>query len=186
MQNLQEKRLLYKIQTAKDADAFASLYDTYVERIYRFIYLKVRTREEAEDLTADTFLKAWQYLTQHTDEPRQIRSFSGLLHQVARNVVVDLYRRKASHPEQDLETVPDLVSNEDGHRHVEMQSEFDTLLGHLDRMKQEYRDIILLRHMEELSISEIADILGKSKTNVRVTLHRALGVLKKLTDGNEE
>ena len=48
---LNEKILLYKLQTEQDPEAFVALYDNYVKRIYRFVYFKVATHEEAEDIT---------------------------------------------------------------------------------------------------------------------------------------
>ena len=56
---IEEKRLLYKVQTQQDAEAYAKLYDMYVERLYRFILFKVSHRQVAEDLTSDVFLKKW-------------------------------------------------------------------------------------------------------------------------------
>ena len=60
--SLKEKSLLYKVREKQDAVAYGELYDYYVTRIYRFIFFKVRTKEEAEDLTSEVFLKTWEYI----------------------------------------------------------------------------------------------------------------------------
>ena len=59
---LHEKLLVYRVRVKKDPEAFGKIYDLYVTRIYRFVFFKVSSNEEAQDITADVFLKAWQYL----------------------------------------------------------------------------------------------------------------------------
>ena len=59
---ISEKILLYLERTKQDPDAFSELYDAYVKRIYRFVYFKVSGHEEAEDITADVFLKVWNHI----------------------------------------------------------------------------------------------------------------------------
>ena len=92
---ISEKILLYKVQTKKDPEAYAKLYDLYVKRIYRFVFFKVSSEVEAEDITSDVFLKAWNYLNAN----KEVKSFSGLLYRMARNAVIDLYRAKSNSTE---------------------------------------------------------------------------------------
>jgi DNA-directed RNA polymerase specialized sigma24 family protein len=66
--------LLHRVEANHDPEAFAELYDRYVKQIYRFIYFKVSGHEEAEDLTADVFLKTWNYI----QEGKEVKSFSGI------------------------------------------------------------------------------------------------------------
>jgi RNA polymerase sigma-70 factor (ECF subfamily) len=94
MNKISEKLLLYRIQAKQDSEAFGQLYDTYVKQIYRFVYFKVSSREEAEDVTADVFLKTWNYLR----ENKEVKSFSGLLYRVARTSIIDLYRSRTNQP----------------------------------------------------------------------------------------
>ena len=90
---LQERWLLQKIAVKKDADAFATIYDSYIDQIYRFIYFKVGNSTEAEDLTSTVFLNLWKYLTD--TKKKNIESVSGLIYTIARRLVVDLYRERA-------------------------------------------------------------------------------------------
>lgn len=184
--SLSEKKLVYQVTKNHDPEAFASLYDLYVGRIYRFIFFKVNRKEEAEDLTSDVFLKTWQYLTEKTD--KEIKSFSGLIYQVARNSLVDWYRAKANRPEFSLEQAPDVeeIPGEDKMvANLMVNESAKVLLKHVRQMKQEYQEVILLRYIEELSIKEIAQIIKKSPINVRVTLHRATNILKKAMSNYE-
>ncbi len=184
--SLSEKKLVYQVTKNHDPEAFASLYDLFVARIYRFIFFKVNRKEEAEDLVSEVFLKTWQYLTENTD--REIKSFSGLIYQIARNSLVDWYRAKANRPEFSLDTAPD-VENIPGEDKMVMNlmvaESAKVLLKQVRQLKQEYQEVILLRYIEELSIKEIAQIVKKSPINVRVTLHRATNILKKTMQNYE-
>ncbi len=178
-----EKLLLHKIQEYKDSEAFGELYDLYVSRIYRFVFLKTSNREDAEDLTSDVFLKTWNYLVDDSRSGQdRIKSFSGLVYRIARNTLVDYYRKKSVRKEYTL----DLLENVGGYSKelakVEIDHEMLRILQVLKKMKKEYQEVIVFKYIEELSAAEIANILQKSQTNVRVTLHRAMKVLKSLLD----
>lgn len=177
--HLKEKFLLFRLRAKKDADAFGQIYDIYVKQIYRFIYFKVRSTEQAEDLTSETFLKAWQYLK----EKDSVSHLQALLYSVARSVVIDHYRKNATIHEVALEL-------EDGSERpeaateslqIEMEHKVDAslVLEKLHHLKEEYRDAIVMRYLDGLSTGEIAEALGKSSVAVRVLLHRAT---KALTD----
>lgn len=179
---ISEKLLLYRLQAKQDPDAFAELYDLYVKRIYRFVFFKVSGHEEAEDITSEVFLRAWNYLS----EGKEILSFSGLLYRTARNCIIDLYRSKSYQanplllselPEgiepSDLGAAAEKISNTMG---------ADEIIKAIKKMKQEYQEILTLKYVDELSVVEIAEIVGKGNIAVRVTLHRALKRLKKLME----
>ena len=169
--------LLYKIQVEGDPEAFAELYDIYVKQIYRFVYFKVGTHEEAEDITSDVFLKAWNYL----QEKKEIRSFSGLLYRIARNCVIDLYRQRTAKPEAALSEEIDVADGGSWFTNLHARMDAERVLKSLKKLKQEYQEVITLRYVDELEIDEIAEIVGKGSLTVRVTLHRALKKLKKIT-----
>lgn len=177
---LEEKSLLYKVQIQKDPDAFALLYDGYVEPIYRFVYFKLSHKEEAEDVTGEVFLKCWQYLV--SEKGKEIRNFGAFLYAVARNQIIEVYRRRAKRPEDLIHDEDDFGDDGGSTHQLEIQEDVDRLFIVLRKLKQEYQEVLLLRYVEEFSISEIAAITGKTKTSVRVTLHRALKKLKKLAE----
>lgn len=179
MQKVREKWLIFRLKARKDPEAFAELYDHYVPRIYRFVYFKVSAVPDAEDITAQVFLKAWEYLNEH----REIENFGGLLYRIARNLIIDFYRSKAPKEgplEEDFLTkLPDprdLIAD------LEIASDASFIMKSLQKMKNEYREVLTLRYIDELTISEIAEILNKSKINVRVLIHRSLKVLRKILD----
>ncbi|MFA6215606.1 MAG: RNA polymerase sigma factor [Patescibacteria group bacterium] len=180
---ISEKLLLLRLKN-KDPEAFAQIYDLYVTPIYRFIYFKVASRQDAEDLTSEAFLKIWQYIKETEDEIGNLRA---LLYRTARNLVIDSYRQKAKREfvqdQEVLEAVKDerqqsLLNKIDSH------FEIKSIEGILRQLKDEYREVIILRFVEDLSITEIAGVLDKSKGSVRVILHRALKVTRELLSKN--
>jgi len=177
--NIKEKILLLRLQK-RDPEAFAQLYDLYVASIYRFILFKVPTRQDAEDLTSEVFLKTWQYIG---EAGNNVGNFRSLLYASARNLVVDFYRRRSQGEMIGDEEV--LLQLEDSRQQnflnqIDAKADVKNLESCLRRLKDEYRDVIILRFLDELSISEIAEVLNKSKGSVRVLIHRALKVVKEL------
>ena len=183
---MNEKLLLYKVRIKRDPDAYGLLYDLYVKKIYRFIFFKISSREEAEDLTSEVFLKAWNYLVENSDQ--EIKSFASFIYRIARNLVVDFYRERAKRvAESPLDTVSEIlvVSSENVQERLAVDEEMETIMRALKKMKLEYQEAVLLHYIEELSAGEVARILGKSQISVRVTLHRALKKLRELLENNK-
>jgi RNA polymerase sigma-70 factor (ECF subfamily) len=186
LSSLKEKFLLYRIRAKKDPDAFGEIYDIYARRIYRFIYFKVRSAEQAEDLTSEAFLKAWQYLK----EKREVPNLQALLYSVARSVVIDHYRHCAH--ESGNVALDDAVAVEDPGlvsdqliRDAENNFDAARVLDRLRGMKEEYREVIVMKHFDGLDTKEIAAALGKTPANVRVLLHRATKALAAALEEDE-
>jgi len=179
-----EKKLVLDIQTTQSPGAFAKVYDLYIEKIYRFVYIKVSNKHDAEDISSDVFLKAWEYMT--GGSAKRIDSLSGLLYQIARNSVIDFYRKRAqSTPveEERLVRIERAVGGtEKDIDRINIKVEVESMMRYMQKMKLEYQEIILLKYIEQYSTGEIAEILKKSKTNVRVTLHRAVKAIRLIID----
>lgn len=177
---MKEKILLYKVMTQQDADAYGALYDLYVEKIYRFVFFKLNNKEEAEDVTSEVFLRAWNYLV--ADQRETVKSFSGLVYQIARNAVVDAYRSRAKKQSVPIEQAHTLEVTTDVGEKIDLDQAVVLMLEQIKQLKQEYQEVITLRYIEELSLQEIAKATGKNSASVRVTLHRAIKKLKALQD----
>lgn len=189
MTKLVDKLLVFQFRSRKDPEAFARLYDRYVSSIYRFVLLKLPSKEDAEDLTSETFLKCFRYI-QEGSEVKEIRS---LLYKIARNGIADWYRARAANPSRSLavtffadETSSITEGQQDisdaGHGKVRMEAraELAVTLGKLERLKDDYRDVLTLRLVEELPFSVIAEVMGKEVGTVRVLYHRAKKALDAL------
>ncbi len=158
---------------------FGRVYDLYVKKIYRFAYLKVGSREEAEDLTSETFLKAWDYFSR--TQNRKISNIKAFLYQVANNLIADFYRKRklVSFSLNQFENADKLVdARADAFEKIEKNEEVQELMSAIKNIPENYANIIIWYHLEGLKISEIAEILKKSEGTVRVTIHRALKALK--------
>lgn len=154
---------------------YAKIYDKHVNKIYRFIYLKVNSQETAEDLTSEVFTRGWQAFQ---DKKCDIKNVTAFLYQIARNLIVDHYRDKAQARFVSMEnvTLPEIGLNMQEKALIE--SDMDRVRAALANLKEDYREVIVWYYLDELKVPEIAKMLGKSEQAVRVRIHRALKALK--------
>lgn len=189
MNEKEEKRLVKKVQ-AGSQEAFGRLYDTYIDSIYRFIYLKTSSKEDAQDLTSQVFLKTWEAIPEakprgKLSTGKSIRNFRAFLYQIARNLVIDYWRERGQKGDV-LGKAADIAETaaviEDESQNLEEKLKFASDIAQvkeaLDKVKGDYKDVIIWYYLDELSIPEIAQILGKSKGAVRVMMHRGLNALR--------
>ena len=183
---IEEKLLLYKVKK-NDKEAFIKAYDLYVDQLYRFIYFKVGNREEAEDLSSSVFLKTWNYiLEKKLENPNTLKA---LLYKIARNLIIDHYRKTKGRESVSLDNengIKIIDEKQNPNYGLELKADLLVLETKLPKLKDEYREVIILRFFNELSIKEIAEILDKSKGNVRVLIYRALNALKELLSQDEK
>lgn len=176
-----EQELIEKAKTG-DSDAFGRLYDHYIKPIYRFVALKVGTREIAEDLTHEVFMSAWQKLP---DFREQGFPFGSWLYTIARNKVIDHYRTKKGTVSIDDEVIIESDLFQVGTR---AEDEFDLKLS-LAKIKSafscltaEQREVITMRFVNDLTPQEIAQILNKREGTIRIIQHRAINKLKDIIE----
>lgn len=177
-----EQVLFLRLKKHKDKQAFIEAYDLYVSQIYRFVYFKLGNKEEAEDVTSMVFLKCWNYVYEGNLESYD--TLKPLLYKIARNTIIDHYRKNQNKDIVSLEVAEETI---DEKQNIVEQTitkiDFKALVEEkLPLLKDEYRDVIILRFINELSVSEIAKILGKTSGNVRVLVHRALQSLQEVVD----
>lgn len=181
MTNLIDSYLLFRLKTKRDPEAFARIYDRYVKAIYRFVIIKLPSQEEAQDVTAETFTRTWQYV----NENKKISNIRALLYRIARNLVADRYRKPENLKINKAVTFEDgetsnikQSDDESSKRVVEARADLALILQKLERLKEDYRDVLTLRLIDDLPFGVIAEILEKDAGHVRVIYHRALKALK--------
>lgn len=159
-----------------EASAFGLLYDKYQPQIYRFIYLKVGLREEAEDLTHQVFLKSWQNIE---DFNFQGFPFSSWLYSVARNQVIDYYRTKKTKVAFDeiLEIEGDC---DDLSEMLDIAATLEQVKQAILRLGEEQQDVIILRFIEDFSPREVASLLDKTESAVKLLQYRGVKNLKRI------
>ena len=165
-----------------DTAAFGALYDRYVEAVYRYVYYRVRSDSDAEDLVSDVFMRALRAIPRY--EPRQ--AFLAWLYRIARNAVIDRARRARvqvsfedalAHPGVDQIVEPDAG--------LLALSDKETVRAAIARLTPLQQEVIVLRFVEGYTTSEIANLVGKREGTVRGIQFRALEMLRTLIPSRE-
>ena len=187
VKKFKEKQLLQQLKS-QDKEAFIKVYDEYVKDVYRFVYFKVGKAEEAQDLTSMIFLKTWNFI--QTNTLTDSKTLRALVYKIARTSIIDHYRESGNkleislddeaHPVDIVDEKQDLAGDLDNAANLEL------IKSQLPLLKEEYREVIILRFVNDLSLEEIADVTGKSRGNVRVILHRAIAALKEMVEEEME
>jgi RNA polymerase sigma-70 factor, ECF subfamily len=174
-------RLVMRAQRG-DRDAVATLYQVHVDLIYRYIYFRVPTQHDAEDLAAEVFVQMVERLPNYriTGAP-----FEAWLYRIAASRVADFYRGRKRHSDDEISD--DLSDDSPG---IEDLLEQEQLIGPLRaallQLPDEHQNILVLRFIERKSHEEVAELLGKSVTAVKSAQHRALTRLTDLLGQNSK
>jgi RNA polymerase sigma-70 factor, ECF subfamily len=176
---LEDEQKLVKQAQDGEVEAFGLLYDHYLPKIYRFVLLKVSHREDAEDLSHQAFLKAWENINQYDF---QGYSFGSWLYRIARNVTIDHYRALRSETStEDIELATESISLES----LDLKIQWKELLICIKQLKEVEQDVLIMRFVEDLSLKETAEAVEKSEGAVKLIQHRAINNLKKIVGKNE-
>ena len=154
---------------------FSQIYDRYIDKIYRFIFLKVNSQEIAQDLTSETFLRGWESFQAKNEEIENIQAF---LYRIARNLVTDYYREKGRTQVVSAEFVSIVDPRQNLEEKSLLNSDVDNIKRALASLKENYQNVIIWHYLDDLPIQEIAIMLDRSEEATRVLLHRALKALK--------
>jgi RNA polymerase sigma-70 factor (ECF subfamily) len=155
--------------------SFLEAYDAYADAIFRHCYFRVYDREQARDLVQETFIRTWEYLAKG-EEVENIRAF---LYRVANNLVIDHARKKKS---VSLDMLEEQGFNPSVNPQERLERTLDAqfVLQVLQELDAEYRQVVIMRYIDDLGPKDIAVALGESENVVSVRLHRALAKLRKL------
>lgn len=158
-----------------DPQAFTHLYEAYAARIYHYHYYRTFHKETAEDLTSQTFMRALERLRSYNENKG---TFSAWLYRVARNLLIDQVR--TTRPSVDSEDMWDILHD---HRSsftaIEQQDLLRRVEESLHILRPEQREILILRLWDERSYQEIAEIVQKSEAACKMSVSRALTILRK-------
>lgn len=160
-----------------DAEAFGDLYMLNLDKIYRYVFYKVGNEREAEDLTEQVFLSAWEAIGRYRHKGYP---FSSWLYRIAHNVVIDYYR--TGKEEESLEAVSFTLADENPRPEelLTQKAEMSRLSEAIAQLPEKKQELIILRFVEGLSHTQVAQILGKSEGACRVIQHRALITLSEI------
>lgn len=156
---------------------FEKIYDNQVGKIYRFVFLKVGSIDIAQDLTSQTFIKAWKKAKAGLD----IKNPNAYIFQIARREIAGHYRQASKIKIVSAESV-EIVSEENIEQNQGIQMEFEAVRTSLTQLKEDHQNVLLWRYVDGRSVKEIAQLLGKEPNAVRVMIHRALKSLRVVID----
>jgi RNA polymerase sigma-70 factor (ECF subfamily) len=160
--------------TTPSSETFTGVYDAHVDRIYRYHYYRTRHRETAEDLTSQTFLKAFEAFPRFDATKASSATW---LYTIARNVLIDHLR--IQRPSIDIEDAADaLASREDIERDVVAREALAKVRDALRILTPAQREVVLLRVWDGLAYSEIAAVTGKTEDACKMTFSRGVSTLR--------
>jgi RNA polymerase sigma-70 factor (ECF subfamily) len=178
-------KLLKLIQKAQSGDeqAFGEIYNELAAPIYKFISFKTSDPEEAEDLLQQVFMKVWAGLGKLSLHDLH---FTAWIYTIAGNTIRDHFRKVYRRPQTvSLDPALDIASKEDSSRAVSSSLDGVLVQAALEKLPPEYKQVLELRFMQELSIVETAKALGKSSVATRVLQHRAMKKLEYIFKNHE-
>ena len=171
------------IEQAKQGDphAFGDLYEEHAPAVYRYLCTHLENLMDAEDLTAEVFLKAWRSLPNYHERGVPFLVF---LFRIAHNTLVDDYRHNhhfEATPADEMDCFESYGQAEPAEVSGQ-KSEHQQIVGVLSRLKPDYQSVLTLRFINELSPAETANAMNRSVGAVRVLQHRALAALREMLE----
>lgn len=158
-----------------DSDAFGKLYDLFVNQIYRYVFYRVG-EDDAEDITELVFLKTWENINQYR---KGNCSFSSWLFRIAHNAVVDHYRARQATDELS-DDIEDHRKEADASLQAHRDLDQKLLNKAMAELKDHYKQILVLKYINEFNNEEISHIMGRSQASLRILQFRALKSLKRI------
>lgn len=174
------------INNAKtNPDAFGLLYERYVDRIYNYVYYRVGSTGDAEDLTARVFFKALKSIGsyRHMGLP-----FSAWLYRIAHNLVANYHRDRSKAEEISIENLSIVDTNRMAfpEEFAAERQENAFLLKLVNDLSPQKRELIILKFIDRLSNEEIGKIFGKTEGAIKSLYHRTLVELKERAKQNRD
>lgn len=139
------------------------------EKLLRYCYMKVKNRETAEDIVQETYRKFWESRSYDN-----IGKEEAYLYTIARNLCMDQFRRPVAEDIDEHEDIPDEYFETAG-RIVDRLAIEDAL----EKLDSEIREIVVLRYINDISVNDVANIMGMSRFAVRRRVNEGLSILKK-------
>jgi RNA polymerase sigma-70 factor (ECF subfamily) len=154
---------------------FLAAYDEHADAIFRFCYAQTGRRDDARDLTQDTFARAWR----HWAAGRRVDQWRPFLYRIARNAAIDLSRRTRP---QSLDALQDAGFDilDEHAPDPSVSAEASRAVQLIASLEPAYRDAVAMRFVDDMSPRDIARITGERESAVSVRIHRGLEKLRAL------
>jgi RNA polymerase sigma-70 factor (ECF subfamily) len=179
-EDLSKERLL-RLAAQGDKQAFGRLYELHLDEIYRYVFFKIGDPLDAEDITENVFLKAWEGLSNLDNRGKVVAYFRPWIYRIALNLVIDFYRAKKPILKSEIATTNDL-SPED----ITTQTRLSQRLAKaIRKLEPKYQEIIILRFINQLSHKEAAIVMNLNHNHTRILQYRAIKKLKLILTGED-
>ena len=165
------------ISRARDGDreAFGALVEQYRDNVYRLAYRMCGNAYDADEAAQEAFVAAWRALPNFRGDAK----FSTWLYRLTTNAAIDVMRREKRHQTVGDGEMVDLADDADSPQEtVERTEQQEAVQKALATLSEEYREVLLLRYMEELDYAEIAEVLQLPSGTVKSRINRAKAALK--------
>jgi len=155
---------------SKKEQKFSEAYEKYAASVYRHVRLRVGSTEDAEDIVSKCFMKTWDYMM----KGKTIVRMKPFIFRVANNLIIDWYRAKDSRPipMEDVEEAKLFARDDRLDDLIDARMGVEELERALDQVEPAYRDVLVLKYVEQLDVRKIAKKLDVSENVVYVRIHR--------------
>jgi len=173
MENISDEEIVSL--TLKNPDTYAFLVDRYEPKLTRYIMrISSSSKEDAEDILQDVFISAYKNLNDFDTDLK----FSSWIYRITHNKVISHFRKISARPktttyEGDTQLLNILASDEDLNRDMEKKYTGEQVRSILQTMDERYREVLVLKFLEEKDYKEISDILEKPMGTVATLINRA-------------
>lgn len=175
--------LVNRVVVSRDPNAFGELYDRFVERVYRYLYFRAGSHPEAEDLTEQVFLKAWEAIGRYR---WQGRPFLAWLYRLAHNVHIDYLRTKRPTTSLSNNERPIELASQAAARALARALDADVLAQALSQLTLNQQQVIVMKFIEGLDNEQIAHTMDKREGAIRALQMRALMSLRRVLENQGE
>jgi RNA polymerase sigma-70 factor (ECF subfamily) len=167
---------LVSLATAGDADAFGALYEKYINQIYNYIYYRTSNGKDAEDLCSRVFIRALHHIERYEDRGYP---FSAWLYRIAHNLVINWYRDREKAEEISLsDHYPPPTMSDSVEDRIEKEDDKEALLRVISNLPEDRKELLILKHVEGLTNSEIGQIMDRTEGAIKALYHRTLESLR--------
>jgi RNA polymerase sigma-70 factor (ECF subfamily) len=171
-----EEESLVRRAQQQDQEALSEIFEIYFDRLYSYMASRIGNRAEAEDMTQQVFLKVLQSLPRYRWRGMP---FSAWLFRIARNLVIDYHRGQGRARTVPLETAL-CRDSDDPVQIAEQRLTLEEVNQALSQLSESQQDVIRLRFAGELSVAEVAGIMGKSEGAIKALQHSAMVALRRV------
>jgi RNA polymerase sigma-70 factor, ECF subfamily len=174
--------------TGNHEERFLKAFEEYSDALFRHAFLRISDRERAIDIVHDTYTKVWSYVR----GGHEVDSFRPFLYKVLNNLIIDEYRKTK---EASLDALFEIEGVDEGSFADLTSNNVESLAATLDgkqafalleELPDSYREVLILRFVDELGPKEISNLIEESENVVSVRLHRGLKLLREKMEAREK